>query len=737
MFYLLKVLIGRSAKSIDKPFSYYCPIDLNPMKFERVSVSFGNSKKVVGLIIDTPEKIDTSIEKYQEKVGFKISPIISILDDKPLLTDSQDKLAKEMKEYYHCPLISLYQAMLPPSFKPKDSSLSKPKEKDRLMVSVKDTDTSSLSFNERKMYEKIKASGDLFSSAEIRGRACYQSLLSKGLIYEHLERIDRIREVKTLDLKPIKLSEDQQKCKDEIDSSNKTVLLEGVTGSGKTMIYLKLCEEALRSGKTAIVLVPEIALTNHVIQLFKSYFGDKVALMHSSLTPANKMDVYLRIMEGKTSIVIGTRSALFAPLKNLSLIILDEEQSDSYKQTSTPFYDARIVASMRSRIDNAKVILGSATPLVEDRCRALKGLYSHIVLNHKFASSNQVNATFVDMSDLSNLSPKYSSMLSVPLIEAIKENYEKKEQTMILINRRGYSPIVQCKSCHRTMKCPNCDIPLVYHKRYDELNCHRCEYRVKFSNLVCPYCNGMEFQTLGYGTERIQDILQNIFPNMKIARLDRDTSAENMRAKILDGFSQGEYDLLIGTEIIAKGHDFPNVTLAACLFADQGLAIPSYMANERTFDLITQLVGRSGRHEKEGKAIIQTYNPLNKVLILASRQDYNSFYEMEIENRKRFKWPPYCYLTQIIVQGTNLENVKDVAYAIKNYLAKKLINKRSDIFGPYDPYEFKVNNQFFKRILVKFKDPSLVKETFDNLQSIAAPTQKDVKITIDKDPRDS
>lgn len=736
MFYLLKVLIGRQAKAIDRPFSYYAPEDVKPSKYTRVLVKFGNSTKVVGVIVDDPVLIKEDIEEYNKKAEIPLLPILATLDKKPLLEENLAELARRMKDYYRCPLVSLYMAMLPPSYKPKNSSLSKPKEKDRLVVSAVEYDSSLLERREKELYERIKATQPVFASAALRSKASYQSLLNKGILKERLERVERIRQVKSLDIDPIVLTPEQAKAKEEIQSSKKRiVLLEGVTGSGKTMVYLRLCEEALKSGKSTIVLVPEIALTNHVIALFKTFFSDKVSLIHSNLSPANKLDEFLKIREGKTSIVIGTRSALFAPVKNLSLIIIDEEQSASYKQDTTPFYDARTVAKMRSDIDGCKVVLASATPLVEDRCRAENGIFSHVVLAHKYSTSSTVQATFIDMSDLSNVSPKSSSMLSLPLLEAMKATYERHEQSMLLINRRGYAPIVQCKKCYRPVKCPNCDVPLIYHKKSDLVKCHRCEYQEKFSTLLCPYDNNPTFEELGFGTERVERILKSLFPMMNIARLDRDTSKENQRAAILEGFRKGEYDVLIGTEMIAKGHDFPNVTLSAALSADQSLSIPSFMANETTFDLISQLVGRSGRHEKEGQAFIQTYNPKNEVLILASQQDYDRFYQLEMKYRKGLKFPPYAFLIQVTTQGTKLKFVREVAYAIKNYLGAKLKDKRCDVLGPYDPYEFKINKQFFKRILVKYKDPALIKETFDNLLAVCNPTHPEIQITIDRDPR--
>lgn len=736
MFFLVKVLVERSTPSLDRAFSYWCPIEWKPEKFTRVLVDFNRSKSVVGFIVEEPERIDEPLKEYEKGLEFSLSPILKILDQTPLLEGNIDLLAKAMKSYYRYPMISLYQAMLPPSYSPRKSSLSKPKEKYAAFALAHPCDPSLLSRNEAKLYSSLVAKGKAVASASTRRSPTYQSLLAKGIVEESIERVDRIKAPEKMDLSNVHLTGDQRKAKDLIEASQKRVsLLEGVTGSGKTMVYLKLVEGVLKKGGGAIVLVPEIALTDRAIRLFKTVFGDRVSLLHSSLPFAARLDEFSRIKEGRSDVVIGTRSALFAPVKNLSLIVLDEEQSSSYKQSSPPFYDARVVARMRSDIEGCKVVLSSATPLVEDRCRAEKEVYQKVSLPRKYGSAPAVKAEFVDLSDLSNVKPNTSAILSLPLLEAMEETFRKGEQSILLLNRRGFAPIVQCRSCHRVYECQSCEAPMVFHRRKGRLECHRCERSVPFPGLLCPYCNASSFETLGFGTERVEEILSSVFPSMRIARLDLDTARESTRGAILSGFEKGKYDVLLGTEMIAKGHDFPNVTLAAALSADQSLSIPSYLSNETTFDLISQLVGRSGRAGKKGRALIQTYNPLNKVLLFAARQDYEGFYRWELENRKRFVWPPYCFLIQVTVQGEKFDRVEKTAYAVKRYLGERLKSRRSDVFGPYDPFERKVDGRYSKRVLVKFKDPALVEETFDRIREVANPVYQDVSISIDRDPR--
>ncbi len=736
MFWLIKVLIGRSAIGLDKPFSYAAQISENPKPLTRVLVDFGHSKDLVGFIAEQPQKVEGSIEEYKAKTGIRLSYVKGFLDKAPVITPDLDRLAKAMAAHYFCPLIAIYQAMLPPSLKPKNSSLGKPKAHYVRMARATDRQEEDLNANERKVLARIKAEKDglRLSSALIKTKA-YQSLLTKGAIAESQRRIDRIKDIQPIEFSSA-LTKDQEGALEKIEEDpHKVMLFEGVTGSGKTMVYLELARRLLREGKGSIVLVPEIALTNRVAALFKGVFGNRCSILHSALTDSSKYDEYLRIRDGESLIVIGTRSAIFAPVINLGMIVLDEEQSSSYKQDTTPFYDARTVASMRADIEGPKVILASATPLIEDRAKAERDVFGKVTLNHKFASTPKVNASFVDMSDLANIS-RSSTMLSNPLIAALKETFSNKQQAMLFINRRGFAPIVQCRKCHKTILCPNCGIPLSYHSKEGVLNCHRCEYRQPMARLVCPHCKGTDFYRLGYGTERIESELKGMFPNVKVARLDRDTSIrETERAKIIEGFYKGEFDCLIGTEMIAKGHDFPKVTLAAALSADQSLAMPSYMSGENTFDLVSQLIGRSGRADLRGKAIIQTYDPLNKVLIYASRQDYEGFYRYEMANRQAYLYPPYCYLCDLLVSGFDKKKVLDVVYALKTYLVAKLKGKRVNIYGPSDPIAGIINRKYFKKIMLKYKDPADIKEALEGIRPVFLNESRGVEITIDVDPR--
>lgn len=737
MFWLLKILIGRSAVSLDRVFSYAAPAEAQPQALTRVLVDFGHSHDIVGFIAAPPEKIAGTPEEYKDRTGIRLSYIKRILDPEPLLTPQLAALAQRLATHYYCPLIAVYQAMLPPSLKPKDSSLGKPRAKNIVKVRAREGDESQLTALEKKALAKIKAAPDgLRLTAAFAHTVSYKSLLAKGLVAAYSARVDRIKDIEPLVVNAT-LTAAQQKALAELrQDAHLAVLFEGVTGSGKTMVYLELAKELLAAGRGSIILVPEIALTNRAAALFKGVFGPRVSILHSALPAAAKYDEFRRLSEGQSQVVVGTRSAIFAPVKNLGLIVIDEEQSSSYKQDTTPFYDARTVAMMRAALEKAKVILASATPLIEDRARAAKGVFGKVTLDRKFAATPNVTATFADMSDLANITAE-STILSKPLLQALTATFAAREQAILFINRRGFAPIVQCRSCRKTLVCPNCGIPLTYHRREGIVTCHRCDTRLPFGGLSCPHCHGREFYELGYGTERIAAALAKFFPAVKVARLDRDTSAsEKERSAILDGFYQGQYDCLIGTEMIAKGHDFPRVTLAAALAADQSLALPGYLAAENTFDLVAQLVGRSGRAKRPGRAIIQTYDPLNKVLLYAARQDYEGFYAYEMANRKNFLYPPYCYLCDLTVSGLDIKKVLDTAYALKTYLIAKLEGRRANIYGPADPVAALVNRRHFKKIMVKYKNPAEVREALAGIHDVFAPAiGKGIEITIDVDPR--
>lgn len=737
MLYLVDVLIGRAAQRLDRTFTYVYEGEEKPSSLVRVTVDFGRSKDVVGFIVGEPRPLEESPEEYTERTGIKLGRIKGILDRAPIVSPELDVLAHQMAERYLCPLISVYQAMLPPSLKPSSSSIGKPVERfEEYALAREGVDESGLNSNERKMLAEIRgAEKGLKLSAQTKKKVSFQSLLSKGNISVERRRVNRIKQVAPIPL-PGPLTREQSDAVEGIErAQTSTVLLQGVTGSGKSLIYLKLARRAVSQGKGAVVLVPEIALTDRLASLFKGAFGDRVSILHSSLSPASKYDEYLRIRDGDSRVVVGTRSAVFAPVKDLGIICIDEEQSSSYKQDSTPYYDARTVAQMRSAIEGARVVLGSATPLVEDRARADRGIFTLVRIRDKYSETPEVEAEFVDMSDLANLTPE-SRMISKPLAEALAGCISRGEQAILLLNRRGFATAVVCRNCQTGVTCQDCLIPMTYHRRWDSLFCHRCERRIPFEGYKCRRCGGESFFNLGYGTERVSEDLRRIIPGIRVERLDRDSATESGRERILRGFREGEFDVLVGTQMVAKGHDFPRVTLACALSADQSLAIPDYRAAEDTFDLISQLVGRSGRADIPGRAIIQTYCPTSWVLQLAARQDYEAFYAREIEDRRRYMYPPYCFLADVRISGRDREAVNSAAYGVKSFLASRLAGKRVNIYGPLDSVYGLVEGKVARKVTLKYKDLADISEALRDLPSIFAESEvKGVDISVDVDSR--
>jgi len=735
MIWIAKVLIGRSSQSLNRAFSYASNYENKPIKLTRVIVDFGNSKDVIAFVAEDPKLYEGTIEEYNEEYGFKLQKIKFFIDKEPIITPELDAIAKEMADYYLCPLISIYQAMLPPSLKPKDSSLNKPKEQFEIRAKANSGDTSKLNKIEIELYNKILNANGMFKiDSTVRKKVSYKTLLSSNLVEEYKFKKNRIKEVEGRKIE-VNLNDEQKEVIDKIYKSNNSYfLLKGIAGSGKTIVYLELAKRMLKEGKGSIILVPEIALTDQTASIFKGEFGNDVSILHSSLTAANKYDEFLRIKNGQSKIVIGTRSAIFAPVKNLSLIFIDEEQSSSYKQDSTPFYDARTVAKMRSKIEGCKVVLSSATPLVEDNAKAEKGIYEKLVLTHKYSSSPNVNAKFIDMSDIRNFS-RYSTLISIPLANEIKETISRNEQVILFINRRGFSPLVQCRKCGKNYICPNCETPMTYHNKDKIVWCHRCDARKSISSIICEKCGESNFMLLGYGTEKIKEHLSILIPEGRSVILDRDSCTEAKRNQILTGFRNHLYDILIGTEMVVKGHDFPNVTLVAALDADRSLSFPSYLASEDTFDLISQLVGRSGRSNKEGKAFIQANNVLNKTLIYASRQDYDGFYEYEMTNRKKYLYPPYVYICNIVISGMDANEIMSLGYQIKAYLSEEFKKMRVNIYGPSIPIVGTINKKHFVKIMLKYKDINEIQEGLAGIEKIFNNSNNSIEITIDIDSR--
>ncbi len=486
-------------------------------------------------------------------------------------------------------------------------------------------------------------------------------------------------------------------------------------------------------GKTVLMLVPEINLTPRMVEYFSRRFGDKIAILHSELTPAERYDEYRRIANGKASIVVGARSAVFAPLKNIGLIILDEEHVESYKQDNMPYYHAREVAIMRGKREDCKVLLGSATPSLETKARAFKGVYGYSEMKVRVNQKPLPETKIIDLTNRTNFA-KNSEKLSLPLQNKIKEKLDNNEQILLLINRRGYWTGVNCPKCGHIFTCSSCGGNLTYHQEDNMLKCHHCGFVSLYPD-QCPECGNKKLRRIGYGTERVVKELEDIFPNVKVARMDSDVSKVSKNAEnILKDFHDGKYDILVGTQMIAKGHDFPLVTLSAVVLADIGLALPTYRAAERTFQLIAQAVGRSGRSKKNGEALIQTFNPKHYAITLGAKQDYENFFITEMNQRKITKYPPYYNLITLEFANSSEEKTMGAAYEFKKTFASYNIEKL-EIVGPITPF-YSMNNGKHRRVLLlKFKERDLVveklKNLVNNLNGLAG-----VEIKINVDPLD-
>ena len=538
-----------------------------------------------------------------------------------------------------------------------------------------------------------------------------RTLAKKGLIEyfdREIYRTPHKDECDSQSLSRIILSEEQQNAMDGIrglmDQGKPNVaLLYGVTGSGKTQIFIKLIEETVRRGKQAIMMVPEISLTPQTVRKFRSLFGDKIAVMHSSLSLGERLDEWKRIKRGEAQIVVGTRSAVFAPLQNVGIIIMDEEGEHSYKSENAPRYHAREIAKLRCVEHNATLLLASATPAIDSFYYAKNGRYHLFELKNRYTDAGLPDVFILDLKE--DEKNHNHTGLSSQLVDELYYNLQHNEQSILLLNRRGYNSFATCMDCSTVINCPNCSVALTYHKANGHLMCHYCGYAQKY-DAKCPECGSSHIKLSGLGTQQIEDHLHNLFPNAGILRMDTDTTYSRYAyEENFSRFAKGEYDIMIGTQMIAKGLNFPNVTLVGVLSADQSLYANDYRSCERTFSLITQVIGRSGRGEKKGRAFIQTYTPEHPVIGFASEQNYLAFYQDEIYSRKAMLYPPFCDLCVIGFSGTVAENVKFAAdhfmEVLKAYLEKTPLPIRA--LGPVPAGIFRLNGNYHYRIVLKCK----------------------------------
>lgn len=724
-----EVLIEYKVKKLDRTFTYKVPENLQDIikKGMKVIVPFGNSDKTINGFV-------TGI-KYEANLG-NLKSIIDVCDVELSLNDELLKLGEYLRDTCLCTLISAYQTMLPSSLKIKTINSNYQKYESYIVSLMPKSFLEDYLINECKRDSQKIILKDLIEKGEIKKRdyskSSIDTLIKKGLIKEEKRSIYRIDNSKTQKENSLKLNKYQENAYEEIVKSldkSETFLLHGVTGSGKTEVYMHLIEKVVSMGKTAIMLVPEITLSMQIVNNFYNRFGEDVAILHSALSEGEKYDEYLKVLRGDAHIIVGTRSAIFAPTPNLGIIIIDEEQVESYKQDNTPRYNAIDVAKERSKYNNIPLVLGSATPTFETYARALKGVYKLLTLPERVGDAKLPSVKIVDMADEMK---KRNTIISDLLDAKIKERLSKHEQVILLLNRRGFSNFVTCNSCGFTYKCPNCDITLTYHKSSNSLRCHYCGYYITKGD-VCPECHEGDLKEFGTGTEKLEEELNKKYIDARIVRMDADTtSRKGSHDKIIKAFKNEEYDILLGTQMISKGLDFPKVTLVGVINADSSLNIPDFRSGERTYSLLSQVAGRAGRNNLESEVIIQTFNPDNFTIMMVANGTYIKNYQYEMAIRKKLKYPPYYYLTGIKVCSNTYEDASKEANKVYNFL-KTYLNKEDYILGPTTAGIFRLKNVYRFQIIIKYRFDDNLNKVLKKLDELYA-ENKDVYLEIDMNP---
>ena len=725
MYALVLVEIG--VKNVDKYFTYHIPDNLED-KINigiRVKVPF-NTREISGFVI----KIINEIEDN----NYEVKDILEVIDNEEVLNLELLKLGEYISSKTLCSMITAYQTMLPKALKANHKVAMKPKNE---VIAVLNKDVSEIyeyiSFcSYKKQVEILKSIIENGSVKVVSSNvSSITSLANKGLIKTLSREVYRYNDKAIENKHTVFLNEEQSKVvKEVIDNlnTNNTYLLKGVTGSGKTEVYMHIIKKVIDRGMQAIMLVPEISLTPQIVSRFRQRFNNEVAVLHSGLSDGERYDEYRKIKKGLVKIVVGARSAIFSPFQNLGVIIIDEEQVTSYKQENNPRYHTRDVALFRCKYHNCPLVLGSATPSLESYARAKKGVYKLLTLNKRANNKLMPEIRIVDMKK--EIRNNYHN-ISLELENAIKEKLDKKEQIIILLNRRGYSSMLTCKDCGEVIKCPNCDISLTYHKTSNTLRCHYCGYGTKVQDR-CPNCYGRSLTMYGLGTEKLEEELVKKF-NARVVRMDLDTTtSKKAHSKIIKDFLEQKYDILVGTQMIAKGLDFPNVTLVGVINADASLNIPDFRSSEYTYQLLSQVSGRSGRDKKEGIVIIQTLNPEHYSIKYAKDHDYDGFFNYEMRIRKKLGYPPYYYLTLIKILSRDYQLCMKEANKVGEFLRKNL---PSDVIvlGPSIASTFKVNNIYHFQCIIKYKKEDDIKGVLRTIDNIYKVNTK-VRIEMDIDP---
>lgn len=716
----VNVLVETKIKNNNMTFTYHVPDNLLEENLigKRVLVPFG-TRIIEGFVLeqDVPANMD-------------VKDIIKVIDKEVVLNDELLLLGRFMKEQYLCSLISAYQVMLPKSLKAKKKFTHDVKLRRYVKLgnlsSIKEVKGKS----QQAIIELLNDKKEVLKSS-ISSKSSLKKLIDLGIVVEFDKEI--YREVKVnYETKKVSLTDNQKKVCEKISSfynTDRTILLHGVTGSGKTEVYIKVVDEVLKMGKSAIILVPEISLTPQITARFKGHFGNQTAILHSALSDGERFDEWRRINRGEVKVVIGARSAVFAPLKNIGIIIIDEEHADTYKQENAPRYSAFDVATKRSKIHNCPLLLGSATPKIESYARAKRGYYELLTLDKRVNQSILPKVTIVDMKVEIR---KGNLLFSDQLKEKIEKTISCGNQVMLLLNRRGYANYLTCQNCGYVNKCPNCDITLTYHKTSGMMRCHYCGYGT-VKPKVCPSCKKDALRLMGSGTEKLEEQIKLMFPNAKVARMDADTTSnKGMHERIINDFLNEEYNILVGTQMIAKGLNFPKVTLVGVINSDSTLNIPNFRSSENTFSLLNQVVGRAGRFNTEGEAIIQTFNPEHYSITCASKHDYESFYNKEMLIRKKLNYPPYCFITLVKITSKDFNIGMDHAKKISAYLRNNLLST-TNVLGPSIANVLKVNNNYNFQVLLKYKKDDKLYTVLNNLIKINESNNK-IKIELDFNP---
>ena len=744
---IAEIIINRSAKKLNRTFDYNIPQELEELVMigSTVLVPFGKTAK--GKEANLEEGYVVNIK---EKTTYEVKDIVQI---KHNLTESQIELAKWMANRYFCNVSDCIKQMLTPGTKGKQENNKVQDKKIQVVYLKKEIEEIEFEISEniiksekqKKILQFLKNNEgatvpeiEMFTSGT---RAIVKTLEKNGYIEIVEKKVERNPlENKNLEkTENLKLTQEQQNTFDQITNKMEIkqyeeFLIHGVTGSGKTEIYLQLIGKALDQNKTAIVLVPEISLTPQMIDRFISRFNkEEIAVLHSKLSIGERYDEWNKIKDGNAKIVIGARSAIFAPLENIGVIIIDEEHDSSYKSEAVPKYDAKEIAKKIAKENNCPLVLGSATPDLNTYYKAKQGNIKLLELTKRANNSDLPTVQIVDLK--TELANGNRSMLSIALHNAIEKNLEEKRQTILFLNRRGFSTFIMCRECGYTVKCKNCNISLTYHQYENKLKCHYCGYEQNVVT-VCPECHSTKIRYFGTGTQRLEQEINKVFPNATTIRMDKDTvTKKNSHEDILNKFRDENIDILIGTQMIVKGHHFPNVTLVGVVAADSSLNIDDYRANERTFQILTQVAGRAGREKIKGQVIIQTYNPDNFAIQCAKNQDYKEFYQTEIALRQQLMYPPFKDIILINFNGLSESEIKKVSLEVYKYLMENLNLDEFKVMKPMPSPIDRIQNHIRWRMIVKGNMTADANQVFNNcLKLIYDKNYKNTRVTIDVNP---